>query len=183
MLLTIKTMDETQLQDLISTLLKNEIQNQLKLVGPARGFNGQKKPVSNKFPTPISNKLDTGTLYNSIDVYFEPSQEGSFRIVVEAAPYWRYVEFGRKPGKYPPLSAMLSWVQSKPALNSPELSLKQRAFLAGRSIAEYGIYPTPFIKKGFEEAQDKIKDYLGQWAVEYFTNYLEEKKIIIKIAR
>jgi len=43
MLLTIKTMDETQLQDLISTLLKNEIQNQLRLVGPARGFNGQKK--------------------------------------------------------------------------------------------------------------------------------------------
>ena len=38
----------------------------------------------------------------------------------------------------------------------------------------------------FKEAmihKDKIKDYLGQWAVEYFTNYLEEKKIIIKIAR
>ena len=176
-------MDETQLQDLISLLLKNEIQNQLKLVGPAKGYYGERKPVSKKYPTPISNKLDTGRLYNSIDVYFQPSKEGELRLVVEAAPYWNYVEFGRKPGKYPPLSAMLSWVQSKPALSSPELSLEQRAFLAGRSIAKYGIYPTPFIKKGFEEAETKIKDYLGQWAVEYFTTFLQNNKLIIKVAR
>jgi hypothetical protein len=78
---------------------------------------------------------------------------------------------------------MLSWVQSKPALTSPQLSLEQRAFLAGRSISKYGIYPTPFIKKGFEEAETKIKDYLGQWAVEYFTTFLQNNKIIIKVAR
>lgn len=175
-------MDEAELQDLISLLLKNEIQNQLKLVRPARGFNGQRKPVSNKYPTALGNKLDTGNLYNATDVYFEIEGNGNQVIVVDFAPYtyWYYVEYGRKPGKYPPLSAMLSWVQSKPALTSPELSLKQRAFLAGRSIAEYGIYPTSFIMNGFKEAQDKVEYYLGEYAKEYLTNYMINNKIIIK---
>ena len=171
-------MDETQLQDLISLLIKNEIQNQLKMIGPARAYNGQRKPISGKYPTPIGNKVTTGTLYNSIDVFWEPTDSGNPTIVVEAADYWYYVEEGRKPGRFPPLNKMLSWVQQKPALTSPELSIKQRAFLAGRSIAKYGIYGTHFIEKGIEVAREKVDIYLGQYAVEYLTDKLLEIRTI-----
>jgi hypothetical protein len=175
-------MDEAELQDLISLLLKNEIQNQLKLIRPARGFNGERKPVSSKYPTPLGNKLDTGDLYNATDVYFEVEGNGNQVIVVDFAPYpyWYWVNEGRRPGKYPPLSTMLSWVQSKPALTSPDLSIKQRAFLAGRSIAKYGIFQTSFIQKGFKEAEQKIEYYLGEYAKEYLTNYMIKNKIIVK---
>lgn len=174
-------MDISQLQELISLLIKNEIQAELRLIRPSKAYNGATKPINSNYPASLGNKIATGRLYNSINVYFEEAQKGEIEIIIEAAKEAQYVEDGRRPGKYPPLQAMLNWVQSKPALTNAELSIKQRAFLAGRSIAKYGIYPTPFIQNGLENAQQKMEYYFEQWAVEYFTDYIKNEKIKIKL--
>jgi hypothetical protein len=119
------------------------------------------------------------------------------------APYGKYVDEGRLPGteiqktrtsktgkqisytsytKFPPLSSIKSWVQQKPALTAPNLTTDQRAFLAARSIARDGIFPTEFIKKAIDNVEDKVVYYLGEYAKEYLSNLLAtgQLKVLFK---
>ena len=71
-----------------------------------------------------------------------------------------------------PLTAIKSWVQQKPALTAPNLTTDQRAFLAARSIARDGIFPTNFIDKAIKNVEDKVIYYLGEYAAEYLENLI-----------
>ena len=179
---------------LISELIKNELQSQLMLVGQAKAYDGTPKPVSGRFPGSIGNKISSGELYNSIQVAFATDfDNGGLQLEVSMAPYGKYVDEGRKPGleviksrtskngnqityksytKFPPLSSIKSWVQQKPALTAPNLTTDQRAFLAARSIARDGIFPTNFIDKAMENVLDKVVYYMGEYAKEYLQNLL-----------
>lgn len=57
--------------------------------------------------------------------------------------YWKYVEYGRKPGKFPPISKIEGWIKVKPVIPRPMKNgkvpkPKQLAFLIGRKIAKQG---------------------------------------------
>ena len=73
--------------------------------------------------------------------------------------YYIYVEKGRKPGTWPPPTAIAAWCQRKgiPSDNST-------VFLICRSIYERGIKARPF----FENAWDAVDDYWDTWADEVF---------------
>ena len=75
--------------------------------------------------------------------------------------YWKYIEYGRKPGKFPPPSAILKWIEVKPIIPRPDAngripSPKSLAFLIGRKIKREGIEPTPVLEATAEQVNAKF---------------------------
>ena len=68
-----------------------------------------------------------------------------------SASYAYIVEFGRKIGTMPPVSALIPWVKKKLRINKPKQQ-KQVAFLIARSIMQNGIKPKPFFYPAYEKA-------------------------------
>ena len=96
-------------------------------------------------------KKATGNLINSIRGYVE--YKGTIlSVVIDVADYWRYVEYGRKPGKFPPIDKIRQWTKVKPVLPRPGKNGKlptenQLAFLIARKIAKKGIPATHSLSK------------------------------------
>lgn len=87
--------------------------------------------------------------------------ESSYEVVLHLQDYWKYIEYGRKPGKQPPMDAILRWVEIKPIIPRPMENGKlptdkQLSFLIARSIGEHGIEPTPLLS---DAVHDKFDDY------------------------
>lgn len=88
------------------------------------------------------NRKATGNLINSVStnvVVGDDYVELSFN----AAEYWKYVEYGRKPGKRPSFNNILSWIRAKKILPRPNSNGKlptenQLAFLISRAIGDKG---------------------------------------------
>ena len=186
-------MDEQTIKNLILDLVKTSIQSELRVVRPSRGYDGRFKPVSGSGFTKISDRINTGTLYNSIDVYYQSDlSDGSLEMVVDfgQAEYGYWVNFGRRGklqgAKYPPLSAISKWARERKVGQFRDkqgrfVSNKTRDFLLQRSIGEYGIYRTDFVNKGINKVMDNVIYYLGVYAQEFITKLLEDNKIIIKV--
>lgn len=86
--------------------------------------------------------------------------EQSYEVTLTLQDYWKYIEKGRKPGKFPPVGAILSWISVKPIIPRPMANGKlpspeQLAYLIGRKIEQEGIEPHPALKTTQEEL-DKI---------------------------
>lgn len=96
-------------------------------------------------------KKATGNLINSVRGYVE--YKGTIlSVVIDVADYWRYVEYGRKPGKFPPIDKIRQWIKVKPVLPRPGKNGKlptenQLAFLISRKIAKKGIPATHSLSK------------------------------------
>ena len=107
--------------------------------------------------------IDTSKLLNSIRYIFK-NNSTSFEISMEMAEYWKYVENGRKSGKFPPISAIREWVKVKPVMPRPyngKLPTEnQLAFLISRSIAKKGIRPRPIFKDSIDELMQYLEDGL-----------------------
>lgn len=89
------------------------------------------------------DKRATGNLIDSVQCKIA-YQGINFVVFLELADYWRYVEDGRKPGRFPPVDKILEWVKIKPVLPVPmengELPTEEQlAFLISRKIANEGI--------------------------------------------
>jgi hypothetical protein len=178
-------MSEQEIKSLMTELLEGTIKKQILLPRPSLTYNGQPKPVDTRYQRPLpSPRSATGQLANSVNVYFESDlEDGELNLVVDfgLADYWEWVNYGRRPStKYPPLSIIQAWVQQKPALQYPGLSINSRAFLAARSIKEYGYYGINFIEASYKELENDLIDLLGQYGAEYFTKVLEDERIIIR---
>jgi hypothetical protein len=85
----------------------------------------------------------TGALINSLA--FEIKEEAQqIQIILLANDYLKYVDKGRKPGKYPPIKAIAKWVQVKGIS-------KEAIFPIARSIYKFGIKPTNVIQRVIKE--------------------------------
>lgn len=92
------------------------------------------------------NKKASGNLINSLKPLTIQFSNNKMECKISIASYWKYVEWGRKPGKFPPIDNILSWIKIKPVLPRPMNGLKpptesQLAFLIARKIARDGIQP------------------------------------------
>ena len=107
--------------------------------------------------------IDTSKLLNSIRYIFK-NNNTSFEISMEMTEYWKYVESGRKSGKFPPISAIREWVKIKPVMPRPyngKLPTEnQLAFLISRSIAKKGIRPKPIFKNSIDDLMQYLEDGL-----------------------
>jgi hypothetical protein len=86
--------------------------------------------------------------------------EQSYEVTLTLQDYWKYIEKGRKPGKFPPVGAILNWISVKPIIprpleNGSLPSPNQLAYLIGRKIEQEGIEPHPALMTTQEEL-DKI---------------------------
>ena len=109
-------------------------------------------------------KNATGELISSIRPMTPELVDGTFECSLSLAPHWKYVENGRRPGKFPPIDNILDWVKAKPQLVRPnrldrkEISPKQLAFLVARKIATSGIQPGNQLEEAMDIVYARWKD-------------------------
>lgn len=64
-------------------------------------------------------------------------------ISLNLEPYWQYVEYGRRPGKRPPMDVIEEWINVKPIIPEPVNNkipdTRQLAYLIARKIGRDGI--------------------------------------------
>lgn len=121
-----------------------------------------------------AEQMNNGELYKTIS-YSVSTGTGGWVISVSLADYWKYVEYGRRPGKMPPVSAIENWINVKQIIpHSMTLksgktvipTIPQLSFLIARSIGRRGIAPKPLFQKSFEAAKQQfmqvIKDAITQ---------------------
>ena len=109
-------------------------------------------------------KNATGELISSIRPMTPELVDGAFECSLSLAPHWKYVESGRKAGRFPPIDNILEWVKAKPQLTRPnrldrkELAPKQLAFLVARKIATKGIQPGNQLEEAIDIVYARWKD-------------------------
>lgn len=91
-------------------------------------------------------KKASGNLINSLKPMSITYSSNKMNATISIADYWKYVEYGRRPGKFPPVDKILNWIRIKPVLPRPINGAKpptepQLAFLISRKIAREGIQP------------------------------------------
>ena len=105
-----------------------------------------------------NDSVATGDLYDSLDTEREVNiGEDYFSVKISLEDYWKYVDKGRGPGKFPPPEAITNWIEVKHIvpradMNGRTPSVEQLSFLIGRKIAEEGTTPHPFFDQAREEA-------------------------------
>lgn len=84
-----------------------------------------------------TNTDATGTLGNTLN-YIVETNEGLFELSLRIQDYWKYVEEGRGPGKYPPINDIKNWIRVKPVTptiyNGKLPTTDQLAYLIARNI-------------------------------------------------
>ena len=121
-----------------------------------------------------AEQMNNGELYRTISYSVSTGNSG-WVISVSLAEYWKYIEYGRRPGKMPPVSAIENWINVKQIIpHSMTLksgktvipTIPQLSFLIARSIGRRGIAPKPLFQKSFEAAKQQfmqvIKDAITQ---------------------
>lgn len=87
-------------------------------------------------------KIASGNLLNSVEYQVEDKGR-VISLSLRMEDYYKWVEEGRGPGKFPPPDKMLEWIRIKPIIpddRGGRLPTEQQlAFLIGRKIAEEGI--------------------------------------------
>lgn len=123
--------------------------------------------VQDKYKLRLLNddKKASGGLLDSVR-YIYSSNGRKFEIGLNLAYYWRFVEYGRKPGKFPPPDKILEWIRIKPVLPRPNINgklptEKQLAYLIGRKIAREGIEAGNQLQETLEDVNNRylIKIY------------------------
>lgn len=101
--------------------------------------------------------IATGKLFNSVK-YELIINSDKIGIEVNLEDYWKYVENGRRSGKFPPLNKIEDWIRVKKILPSGGgrklPTEKQLAYLIGRKIANEGTEGT----HDLEDAQKWVEN-------------------------
>lgn len=111
-------------------------------------------------------KEASGDLLNSMRYEIHSSQY-SIEVDIRWLEYWQYIEQGRKPGKWPPISAIERWIRVKPVLPQADAygrvpTIPQLAFLISRAIAENGIEPVPIKAETMKELNEQYLPLIGE---------------------
>lgn len=63
---------------------------------------------------------------------------GDLEVTLHLPPYWRYLENGRGPGKFPPPEAIRNWIEVKHIIPRNDTTVPQLTYLISRKIAREG---------------------------------------------
>lgn len=140
----------------------------------APGFNFQRQPFG------TANKIASGELYESIQVSYNAEKK---QITLTMAEYWKYVNDGRRPGKYVPLNSLLKWIKSRRLKGRNKKTgrfITNESFAWGinQNIKKFGIAPTYFYDKAFQTFEKNFENEslkaLGLDIDTFFNNLFEE---------
>ena len=109
----------------------------------------------------------SGELGNSLKYIIDDSTKGRIEVNLELLEYWKYIENGRKAGKWPPISAIKRWIEVKPVLPRPMANGKlptndQLAYLIARKIGLEGITPQPILKQSVDSVMDVMMEFIEE---------------------
>lgn len=111
------------------------------------------------------NAVASGELLNSVK-YLLQHNGSRFEVSLELADYWKYVEYGRRSGKFPPVDKILNWIRVKPVLPRPyngKLPTEQQlAFLISRKIAREGTKARNILELTLEELNEEYDDKISE---------------------
>lgn len=127
----------------------------------------------------LNNKLASEDLYNSVNYQIKTSS-GEFQVNLELNHYWKYIENGRKAGKFPPINKIAEWIRVKPVIPRPMSNGKlpteqQLAFLISRKIANEGIKPQPLL----QESIDNVMYVMNEMIEDALVKDLEQEVELI----
>ena len=154
-------MDTTKVTSIIEQIFKDALAQRIYRYGISGKGSG------------ISDKISSGTLYNSIKAV-----PGDNYIGIEMESYWKYVQAGRIPNKKGvPIDALVMWIKERNITGKDKkgkaLKPEQLAFAIQRTIKKFGIPSMPgfldvdidnmFNNKDLEEALgDMTLDFFGE---------------------
>ena len=85
----------------------------------------------------------SGTLADSMD-YKIVIGEDRFTVYILMESYWDYVEFGRKPGRRPPIWKIMEWIMVKPVqVTARTPSVESLSFAIQKSLKDKNGYAPP----------------------------------------
>ena len=114
------------------------------------------------------DSIASGSL-NNVDFEVE-IKGGTYKIYLILQDYWKYVEYGRKPGKFPNVGKLQEWIKIKPVIPRPLTNgivptEKQLTYMIGNSIKEKGIQPKPALANALKKNEtqlNRIKEAVGK---------------------
>ena len=82
-----------------------------------------------------------------------------FEIEFRAPEYWKYANYGRGPGKFPPSDVIDKWITRRkitpfPSSSGRIPSRSQLVYLISRKIAREGFKGSGFLEKGLAEQEE-----------------------------
>lgn len=116
------------------------------------------------------------SLYDSFEKIIEIDDD-HYSVKISLEDYWRYVESGRGPGKFPPVDKINLWISVKPITPYPGKngkipSVEQLSFLIGRKIATEGTDPQPFFEPAKEDAISRFEEAISLAISEDIDNWI-----------
>ena len=103
---------------------------------------------------------------NNMSQYYELKDKISFKVDVSgklsevtfnAPEYWKYANYGRPPGKIPPVSAIEEWITRRrivPESNTSTPNATSLAYAIARKIGRKGTKGTKFLEKSLDEQKE-----------------------------
>lgn len=125
-----------------------------------------------------SNKYATGTLVSSFRSDVIKTMGNLLKLQISFEDYGRYVQYGRRPGTYPPIKPLIAWARTK--VKPQGYSDIQFAFAVQKNIFKYGITATDFYSafyKNIVELQEDILQVFGQAVLDDMKAAIEGEKI------
>lgn len=122
------------------------------------------------------------------NISFTVDIDGNFyNILFKAPEYWKYAEYGRKAGKWPPITAIEKWIDIRhitpyPSSRGVLPTKKQLAFLIARSIGEKGTLTTPvyFLGRSLDEDRAYWNDQIDKAITE---DVYDNVDVLLKLHR
>lgn len=105
--------------------------------------------------------IATGSLYNSMKAKVEASQ-----LSFELTSYAKYVDEGRKPGKYAPVQSIKDWCKVK-GINT------NLSYVINRKIKEKGIKPSLFFTIAYEKNLETMDDMIDAYMDDLFDDMMQ----------
>lgn len=129
----------------------------------------------------ISNKVASGTLARSVQVAEVKKNNGEESFLIMMEDYGRYVQQGRKKGKYVPIKPLLQWIKDRNLKGRDKkgkyITDKSFAFGISRNIMKYGIRSADFVYLSIEDIlkDPRITELIGDATVADLINAIEGK--------
>ena len=90
-----------------------------------------------------------------------------FDIEFNAPEYWKYANYGRGPGKFPPLDKIDDWIRRRkitpyPTKTGRVPTRSQLSYLIARKIAREGFVGSGFLEKSLDEQEEYWEERISE---------------------
>lgn len=101
---------------------------------------------------------------------------GELEITLNMPSYWKYIERGRGPGKFPPITSILNWIEKKHIIPQQRNGLtptnNQLSFLIARKISREGVPGKHALENTLSEIENSFISDLYLAVVEDIKNQI-----------